>query len=282
MNEIKGKVISRFYYAKDVSENPVKIKGNDKVYYDIEVSNGKITKISVSDDEYSIQKEDVNGIDVTLLTSSEVKAKEEVGYIAVGDGVTYPQEVYGVEFNLTTGVYTRTDAAFGKVYSNPTLSNIITSDFDTMQIYKEMTEETDDYGNVFIKIPKFYIKKTVNGNIWKYQISKEKKDASYYLPACFVDEDTGKVYPYILVGKYNASLNGTKLESKTGKVALVSTNIVDFRTYATNNGSGYQLLDIHTVDALQTLFYVEFAKLDSSTVMRGFDSGISSQNYAIS
>ncbi|MDD4028017.1 MAG: type II secretion system protein [Bacilli bacterium] len=176
-------------------------------------------------------------------------------------------KIYGVTFsNSSTG--TRTDSAVGATYSGTTA---ITSSFDTEEIYSEMIEETDSYGNQFIKIPKFYIKKTKStGNVWTYQISKTKVDSDYYLPACFVDEATNTILPYILVGKYNANLNGTKLESKTGTVPLVSQNISYFRTAARANGAGYQLLDIHTWDAIQTLFYVEFATLDSQSIMAGY------------
>jgi prepilin-type N-terminal cleavage/methylation domain-containing protein len=287
MNEISGEAITRFYYASESDyENKLSLSGNKNVYYDIEVEEGKIKKLIVSNKEYSINIENINGANIADITKDIIKVKDESGYIAVEEGTTYQKDIYGVEFNLSTGITTRTDNAVGKTFSNPSTSNQITSDFDTLQIYKEMTEETDSYGNKFIKIPKFYIKKTVNTDrtIWKYQISKEKKDSSYYLPACFVDEDTGEIYPYILVSKYNASLStdGTKLESKSGKVALVSKTISQFRTLAQANGSGYQLLDIHTVDVLQTLFYIEYAALDSSSIMRGYDNGISTQNYAIS
>jgi prepilin-type N-terminal cleavage/methylation domain-containing protein len=259
-NEINGEKITRFYYASESdNENPLNLSGNKNVYYDIEVENTKITKLIVSNNEYSIKTENINGVNITDITENILKEKTDSEYIAVESGTTYEKDVYGVEFNLATGVYTRTDNAVGKTFTNNS-NGTITSDFDTLQIYKEMTEETDSYGNVFIKIPKFYIKKTVNSDntIWKYQISKEKKDNNYYLPACFVDEDTGVVYPYILVSKYNASLStdGLKLESKSGKIPLVSKTISQFRTLATANGAGYQLLDVHTMDVLQTLFYI--------------------------
>jgi hypothetical protein len=75
------------------------------------------------------------------------------------------------------------------------------------------------------------------------------------------------------VGKYNANLNGTKLESKSGTFPLINKNIVDFRTYAMNNGAGYYQMDIHVVDLIRTLFYIEFATLNSQSIMAGFTSG---------
>ena len=238
-----------------------------------------VTTLSLSDlDEYEIDSskydsflaEEVNGKIVVTISRDDL-----IGTNGIQDGEPVAA-IYGVRFeNSSTG--TRTDDAVGMTYSDPEASNIITSDFDTAEIYSEMTEETDSYGNVFIKIPKFYIKKTKNtGNIWTYQISKTKVDSDYYLPACFVDEASNTVLPYILVGKYNANLNGTKLESKTGTVPFFTYDIQDiqgiatFRTAARANGAGYQLLDIHTWDVLQTLFYVEFATLDSQSIMAGY------------
>ena len=180
-------------------------------------------------------------------------------------------KVYGVRFeNATVG--TRTDDAVGLTYAVNT--STITSDFDTAEIYNEITDYTDIDGNIYVKIPRFYIKKTKSdGNIWTYQISKEKQDSSYYLPESFRNHTNGEILDYVYIGKYDASLNGTKLESKSGKAPLVSQNINTFRTYARNNGASYQLIDIHAIDLLQTLFYVEFATLDSQSIMRGYVDG---------
>jgi hypothetical protein len=79
---------------------------------------------------------------------------------------------------------------------------------------------------------------------------------------------------YVDVGKYNASLSGAnKLESKSGTYPLINKTIVEFRGYAQANGAGYQQMDIHVVDILQTLFYVEFATLNSQAIMAGWTTG---------
>ncbi|MEG0267062.1 MAG: hypothetical protein RR659_05395, partial [Bacilli bacterium] len=111
----------------------------------------------------------------------------------------------------------------------------------------------------------------------EWRISKVKKDDKYYLPACFYDEVKGKELPYILVGKYDASETGGKLESKTGVKPLANQNINTFRNYAkannVNDVTGYQLLDIHALDAIQVLFYIEFATLNSQNIMQGYANG---------
>ena len=153
-------------------------------------------------------------------------------------------------------------------------NQVVQNDFDAMPIYKEMKEVTDDYGNKFIRIPKFYIHKENTAGKLAIRISKEPI-AGGYLPHCFYDHVANKELPYVDVGKYLASLpsGGTKLESKSGVAPLVSRNIVDFRKLAEANGDGYQQMDIHVIDVLQTLFYVEFATLHSQSIHSGYTGG---------
>jgi len=81
--------------------------------------------------------------------------------------------------------------------------------------------------------------------------------------------------PYFDFGKYQANLSddGTKLESKSGKYPLMNKNIVQFREYAQANGAGYQQLDIHAIDVLRTLMFIEFATLDIQAIMQGYTAG---------
>ena len=153
-------------------------------------------------------------------------------------------------------------------------NQVVQNDFDAMPIYKEMKEVTDDYGNKFIRIPKFYIHKENTAGKLAIRISKEPI-AGGYLPHCFYDHVANKELPHIDVGKYLASLStdGTKLESKTGVTPLASKTITVFRNLAKANGSGYQQLDIHVIDVLQCLFYVEFATLNSQSIHPGYTGG---------
>jgi hypothetical protein len=56
-------------------------------------------------------------------------------------------------------------------------------------------------------------------------------------------------------------------------------DINHFRTAATalnvNGKKGYHLWDVHTLDALQVLFTIEFATLDSQSIMKGNDNSSS-------
>lgn len=159
--------------------------------------------------------------------------------------------------------------------------DIVRNDFDNAPIYREIGEVADDYGNVFVKIPKFYIRKKDGKKFKTWQISKTQY-AGFYLPCIFYDFKNEKELPYALIGKHEASLSDdNKLESKPNKNPVATKHIVDFRKYAENNGEGYQQNDIHAIDVLQTLFYVEFATLNSQDIMRGWVDGNYSSNHEV-
>ena len=183
-------------------------------------------------------------------------------------------KIYGVSWDGgESPVLTRTDSSVGMIANAGIDANPVSNDFDNAEIFKEITEVTDSYGNEFVRIPKFYIEKTAVGNARTWRISK-RPFGNAYLPYCF-RHTTGAILPYVDVGKYTANLSddGTKLESKSGKWPLVNKNIVEFRNYAQANGTGYQQLDGVIVDLLQTLFYIEFATLNSQSIMKGWTYG---------
>jgi hypothetical protein len=205
---------------------------------------------------------------------------KSIGYIGTGYHYflhtlgLYPVPIYGVSWNKgLSPILTRTDNAVGMVANAGVGTTAVTNDFDRAEIYKEITQVTDSLGNVFMRIPKFYIKKTDGVNSKTWQISKSMF-AGAYLPACFWNFTTSTELAYIDIGKYNASLSGAnKLESLPNTYPLINKTIINFRTYAQANGSAYQQLDIHTIDVLQTLFIIEFATLNSQSIFAGYTGG---------
>ena len=180
-------------------------------------------------------------------------------------GARYP--IYGASWTgVASPTLTRTYAAVGLVANAGIDAGTVVNDFDSRYPWSDMIEVTDALGNKFIRIPRFFIKKTAVGAARTWQISRGNfSDA--YLPACFANAN------YVDVGKYNASLSGAnKLESLSGKFPLVSKNIVEFRGYAQANGAGYYQMDVHIADLIRTLFYIEFATLHSQSIMAGLTS----------
>lgn len=191
-------------------------------------------------------------------------AASPVARVAVTLGATWDKNA--------SPILIRTDAAVGMVANAGVDDEIVRNDFDQAPIYRNITEATDSQGNVFVRIPKLYIKKNDGLDLRSWQISPLPLPG-FYLPWCFWDFTNERELPYIDVGKYNATLAGDKLESKPGLKPLVNKTIVDFRTYAKNNGNGYQQYDIHVHDVITVLFYVEFATLNSQSIMAGLTSG---------
>ena len=192
---------------------------------------------------------------------------------------TYAGEaVYGVSWDKTDTPLTRINGSVGFTAEAGVDATTVTNDFDTASIYSEFDEYTDADSNVFVKIPKFYIRKTDTATKKTWQICKARMPNSY-LPWCFYNFSTGAELDFVYVGKYPTGTTltgGTKLNSLPNEYPLVSKNIVEFRTYAEANGTGYQQIDIHVYDMLQVLFTVEFATLNSQAIMAGWTSG----NYA--
>jgi len=198
--------------------------------------------------------------------------------------------IMGVYWDKSSGTQlTRTDASVGLISNVGVDGELVKNDFDRMPIFSEMHEVEDEYGNKFIRIPKFYIQKTGGKNHLIKRVSKTRYPG-FYLPWIFWDFTNNKELDYYDHGKYKGSLSGeatNKLESKFGEQPSVNDNIVNFRTYAENNNdataglTGYQQLDIHAQDVLETLFHVEFATLNSQSIMMGFVSGQYSSSHTV-
>ena len=183
-------------------------------------------------------------------------------------------KIYGVRWDKgPSPTLIRTHDAVGMVAAAGVGGGLVTNAFDNAQIFREIGSVVDTLGNVFIRIPKIYIRKTDGVNFKTWEVSKHRYPG-FYLPWCFWDFVNQRELPYIDVGKHKGTIDGSnRLESKPNLYPLISRNIVQFRGYAQANGAGYQQLDIHVMDLLQTLFYVEFATLNSQAIMWGFTTG---------
>ena len=153
---------------------------------------------------------------------------------------------------------------------------VVQNDFDQAPIYREIIRETDDLGNTFVRIPRFYIRKTDDEGLLRLEISKTQIPGSY-LPKCFWDFTNSKELPYVDVGAYITSwsydYDWERVESRSGVAPEAYMNIKEHRDYARANGPGYQQLDIHAADMLQCLFHVEFATINSQSIHPGYTWG---------
>lgn len=183
-------------------------------------------------------------------------------------------EVYGVSWDgSSTPTLTRTDDSVGWTCEAGVDAGVVTNDADSAEIFGEIVD-VDDLGDgyTYVRIPKFYIRKTAVGAARTWQITKGAQGDGY-LPACFYDFTNNVELDYVYVGKYPGDIDGGKLRSVAGVYPTINTNIVDFRTAAQANGAGYQQLDVHVMDLLQTLMIIEFATLDLQSIMAGYTAG---------
>jgi hypothetical protein len=185
--------------------------------------------------------------------------------------------IYGVSWDKSEDpTLTRTNDAVGMTAAVGVDSEPAVNDFDTAEIYREIKEVEDSLGNTFVRIPKFWIRKMDGTSIKTWQISKQHFSGAY-LPACFWDFTNGVELDYVYVGKHLGYVDAGVLQSIPDVYPTVNTNIVDFRTAAEANNTvdllGYQQMDIHVYDMLQVLFYVEFATLNSQSIMAGYTAG---------
>lgn len=178
-------------------------------------------------------------------------------------------KIYGVDgVGQSNPTLTRTDAAVGLSYSIG--ASEISSDFNNCYPWSEMHEVADEFGNVFIRIPKFYTKVTKNGNgTYKYQISGCRYDGFSTL---FID-GKGNEIDYVLVGKYEGSGSSSRVYSKSGQTVLVSITIGNFRLGCKANGEGYQQYDFLIDAIIKQLFMIEFATTNCQSIMKGWTAG---------
>lgn len=77
------------------------------------------------------------------------------------------------------------------------------------------------------------------------------------------------------LGAYLGFLDGGKLRSIRGRIPTGDKVIGDFRTYAQNNGSGYDLCGFYQITFLQAMYILKYGNLDSQTALgKGFTGGV--------
>lgn len=179
-------------------------------------------------------------------------------------------KIYGVDnVGQSNPTLTRTDSSIGLDFTIN--ASTIDSDFDKCYPWSDMKEVVDEYGNVFIRIPKFYTKITKNANgTYKHQISGCRYDGFSTL---FID-GKGNELDYILVGKYEGSYDSehSRMMSKSGQTVKVNITLPNYRTACMAVGEGYQQYDFLIDAIIKELFIIEFATTNSQAIMRGFTS----------
>ena len=213
----------------------------------------------------------MGGVDITstAYSSGTISIASVTGDLAITiSAVASGSPIYGVSWtNDTTTTMTRTDDSVGKTFAINSSTGAISSDFNNVFPWNETEIITDTNNNKFLHFPDMYFRigKDANGDINSVAVSKTQGSEGNWYKCDAFD-----------YGIYGGSLNGTKLESKTGQTRLGSATRAQFRTYAGNNsetGYTYHQLDLKHKIVTMFLWWIEWATKDSSTIMTGHISG---------
>ena len=164
---------------------------------------------------------------------------------------------------------------------------------DTYEVHTAIF--ADDNGQVMVEIPKFYYKYSVSGDITSHDIS-ENNYPGYFVHPAFTPGGVEKDYIYV------GAFENTRIGYWQGINAYLSTNdggyvvgsqaglqpISRGRRYIAricagpNRAAGWHLLDMHTVNAIQLLFLIEYAAFDAqSEIGSGFTDWNVNESEAI-
>lgn len=126
-------------------------------------------------------------------------------------------------------------------------------------------------GDVMIAFPRRGVKISTNGNIITVSMTDNPDNSSFkYLAHTRGNQKKDKFY----LGAYKGYYDGLKIRSLSGKTATKSYTIGDFRNYARNNGSGYDLSAFYQLTFRQVMYLLKYKNLDSQTALgQGYVSG---------
>lgn len=151
-----------------------------------------------------------------------------------------------------------------------TITTPDTAYFNAHSIWGAVQDTTID-GQAMVTVPKFYIRRGVIGsgaNAGKeaWWIAAEPT-AGFRLHSAF--RDAGADINQFYVGKYQASLQSTKLASVAGVLPAVSRSLTQFKADAAARNvsgvTGFMLWSAFQWSAIQWLYLVEQATMDSQT-----------------
>ena len=175
-------------------------------------------------------------------------------------------KIYGVDLVGAADPHAlvRTDAAVGR---NITVgASTIDSDFDNCYPWSDIEEVTDKFGNVFVKIPKFYSKITKNSDgTYLHQLSGTK-----YSGFDTLFKIGNREIDYVMVGKYEGSGSADRVYSKAKQIPLDNITMDDFRNGCKANGEGYQQYDFLIDLIIKELWLVEMATTNCQAKMYGY------------
>lgn len=225
-----------------------------------------------------------------IVLSDEQQTTIDAGI--VNDGFAQ----YGVcrDVDSHSPTLTRVGAAIGLEANIGIGSAKVKNDFDDIYPWSEMRKctvavdgtvtsyegdasykEDGSIGQVMVEIPKFYIKQFVDEISHKeYTYICKEQLSGYRLPQAFYNKD-GDELDTIYIGAYIGTENENgDLESVSGlrKYYAINKSLNTCREMATKSrNNNWHLFDaMEYIDVVVPLFIIEFATLDSRSIMQGY------------
>lgn len=192
--------------------------------------------------------------------------------VITSDGQTESVElsfvkIYGISRDITASspAWARTDDAVGMTATASVGTTAGASSFDSCYPWSEIRRETMPTGDVMVKIPKFWFRRYREGNVEYIKIA-DKATTDFTLHPAF--NHGGVECDHIYVGAYKTSSNN---KSVSGASPQVSQTRATSRSNAKAKGTGWSLIDISALSAIQMLMLVEFATNNmQSAIGRGY------------
>ena len=181
--------------------------------------------------------------------------------------------IYGISRDITSSspAWARTDDSVGKTATASVGTIAGSSDFNNCYPWSGIVRETLSTGDVMVKIPKFWYRRYRSGNVEYLKIA-DKATSGFTLHPAF--NRSGVAKDYIYVGAYKTA-SGNK--SASGVSPLVRQTRATMRSNAKAKGTGWGIIDIAVLSAIQMLILVEFADNNVQSVIgRGYCDGNSS------
>lgn len=176
-------------------------------------------------------------------------------------------KIYGISRDITKSspAWARTDKAVGMTATATVGTVAGSSDFNNCYPWSGIARETLSTGDVMVKIPKFYFQRYREGNVEHIRIADKAKSGFTLHPAF---NHSGVEKDYLYVGAYKTT-SGNKSISGVGP--LVSQTRAYMRSNAKAKGTGWGIIDIAALSAIQMLILVEFANNNVQSVIgRGY------------
>ncbi len=114
---------------------------------------------------------------------------------------------------------------------------------------------TGGEGDVMVYFPEYWYKyENVDDDYFRYYFSEVEINGSIHVPAS-------------LVGAYKGSTDDDKLYSLSDKEPRAKATYTNFIGYATNRGTGYQLIDYNQHCVIAQMFYAKYLNRNSQDVL---------------